>query len=82
MSKHKRSPQAKTRQKIIYSLKTVIREQSFRDPIWAETICTTSHVTLRDLGYEMFGESFSCSFIPDVDQGYVLADSRGRGCDQ
>ena len=67
------------RRNIIYSLKTKINNESWRDTIWAETVCMTSHIELRDFGYETWGIDFSCSYIPCVDNGYILSDSRGRG---
>jgi len=80
MSKHgRRNRKSENRRTIVYSLKTKIIHESRRDPIWAETICQTSHVELRDFGYEQFGEHFSTTFIPEVDNGYILSDSRGRG---
>ena len=68
-----------TERKIRHTLKTYINHESFRDPICAETVCMTDHVTLRDYGYTVFGEHFSTEFIPPVDKGYILADTRARG---
>jgi len=83
MSKRGRnSKQSNTRKKIVYSLKTKIRHDSFRDPFWAETICMNTWTELRDFGYSEYGEFFSTTFIPDLDRGYVTSDSRGRGCMQ
>lgn len=55
---------------------------AWHDSMKAETICLTTHTELRDIGYSMFGENFSCTFIPDVDRGYVLTDGYGRGAFQ
>ena len=83
---HKNSPEKHKKRvserKIRYALKTYINQQAKRDPIWAETVCVTDRVTLRGVGYSMFGENFSTSFIPDVEMGIVLTDSRGRGAFQ
>jgi len=83
MSKRgKRSQKAITRRKISYSLKTKIWHEAWHCPIWAETICVTSYSELVDFGYENFKENFSTTFIPDVDSGVVLADTRCRGAMQ
>ena len=39
----------------------------------------TAHKNLVDYGYTNFKENFSTTYIPQVDKGDVLADSRGRG---
>ena len=77
-----RSEKAQTHRKIVYTLKTRILQDAWHDNQIGETVCRTEHVTLRDLGYNIFGEHFSCSLIPDVDKGYVLSDCYGRGCFQ
>ena len=71
-----------TKRKIVWALKQKIQQEAFRDPIYAETVCLTSHVTLRNFGYEQFGEKFSTTFIPPVDRGYVLCDGYGTGVQQ
>jgi len=77
-----RSKTSNTRRTIVYTLKTLINKEAKRDPIWAETVCVTSYETLREVGYTIYGETFSTTLIPDVDSGYVISDSRGRGCFQ
>ena len=80
-----RSQQAQKRQterQIRYALKKIIQNESYRDPIWAETVCMTAHKNLIDFGYTLFKENFSTTYIPSVDKGDVLADSRGRGAFQ
>lgn len=86
---HKRSETGKQRQEkratkrnIVYSLKVKIQKEAKRDPIWAETICMTSHTELRNFGLELYKEFFCMAYIPDVDNGFVLSDSRGRGAFQ
>ena len=71
-----------TRRNIVYALKTLINNEAKRDILWAETVCVTSHAELVKFGYTIFKEDFSTTLIPDVDCGYVLSDSRGRGAFQ
>ena len=77
-----RSKTSNTRRNIVYALKTLINHEAKRDILWAETVCVTSHAELVKFGYTIFKEDFSTSFVPDVDCGYVLSDSRGRGAFQ
>ena len=77
-----RSQKAITRRKIQYTLKQLILQEAWHCKIVDETICTTTHEALRNYGYEWYGSDFSCTFIPDVQDGTVLSDSRGRGAMQ
>jgi len=80
-----RSPKGKynqSKRQIRYALKTIINREAWHCPIWAETICLTSKEALISYGYEYFKESFSITYVPDVDSGTVLNDSRGRGAFQ
>ena len=79
---NKKREERATKRKIRHELRSFINQMAWRDSMKAETVCLTSHVTLRDYGYSMFGEKFSTTFIPDVDMGYILTDSYGRGAFQ
>jgi len=83
---HKNSPEKHKKRvserKIRYALKTLINHEAKRDMLWAETVCVTSRAELVKFGYTIFKEDFSTTLIPDVDSGYVISDSRGRGCFQ
>ena len=71
-----------SRRKIHYSLKTVILKEAWNDHYGAETVSRTAHQSLIELGYSLFKENFSTTFVPDIDCGFVLTDSRGRGAFQ
>ena len=77
-SKEKRVERA-TERKIRYTLKKIVNHESFRDPIRAETVCMTPHTELVNYGYKVFKEFFSTTFVPPVDKGIILNDSRGNG---
>ena len=78
----RRSPEAQTRRKIKHQLTTIINQMAWHDSMKAETVCLTSHADLINYGYTQFKENFSITLVPDVDMGYVLTDSYGRGAFQ
>ena len=83
---HKRSKQKlaerTNKRKIVRSIKTIIRREAWYCQTQAETICRSAHADLVNFGYDTYKHNFSTTYIPDVDKGTVLKDTRSRGAFQ
>jgi hypothetical protein len=79
LSKHTRSPEGLKRREQRMSAKRFMWENSFQDPILAETVnLVDSHIILSFLGSK-FGEAMPSAIPTAAFKGCVLSDSRGNG---
>jgi len=79
MSKHTRSEKSKLRREQRMSAKQFMWDNSFQDPIQAETVnLVDSHIILSFLGHK-FGQSDPSAVPSAAFAGCVLSNSRGDG---